>query len=408
MLSKIISDGFDLHSYLGGQNLDHTGQASSKLEILRPPYSIPAYLSEKPDLFDVKHNPSKFDQYGTRGVQQGDQEETDTSLSVWLASVESTWDELSQRGRRTLGGDATGLHVQTLDNGFQIVTLHGACDDLPRMWPPDGAASPGCVLPEGSETASWRAQYEGDDAPRPVLVASLWAPDGCHAQSCVQRCSDQCVWVHGEAANACALHGNADLVLHTWESAKSWDTVVKPQRQMWAVAVEGYADDAVHASLSEHVAMFDFVADPQSFPQLFAQPADACTLCEHVREQVHARCASPSQNRKQPEGMSAHVLIMLPQQGHTYMYTQDQDFSLVFRTQGFDVGEDGSVIVEILGSDRLQGRLTVEHVEAGLTRTVLDSVTEWVTPMQGLSESICVVCVCVCMCVCEHVCVGFV
>ncbi len=468
ILSDLISHGIDLHSYI--EAVSTSRQTTAKLEFARPPYAIPAYLTERPDFFAQalvhththNHSFTSFrglgdDICGTADVDQETRRETANLRGDYEVDATAATGGKSMM----LGGDATGLSVHTCTNGFTVVTLKGTCDDIPRKWPPDNVHAPECRLPkEAAAAASWTwngaKQVQGDvrhDAKardhnnkRPVLISSLWAPSGqseaCPNQSCVEKCRDTCVWVDAEAgAEACALSGYADLVLHTTESVHRWNAVVKPQRQVWAVvradhlltlqdhdvhADSGSSSDHVHAesgsnggsgsdssrhdhklsdsdsnpdswedSESETLRPFDFSVHDGTFPGVFGQRMDACKLCEHVRMRVSARCASPPHTLT-PETTPPHVLIMLPQAGHSLERAPDTKF--MFRTEGFEIGVDGHIVVQLLGKHEFTAVVTVEDQNnSDLVYPVAEGVLQWALPLAGLGD------IHVCVCVSVHI-----
>ncbi len=411
MLSDLISQGIDIHSYI--EAVSTSRQTTAKLETTRPPYVIPAYLSEHPDLFAqiTAHNHSVLENRGdTCGTMQhlNHETQTQTQTQTQIQTQKETTNARSERESDAtaaagvpsmmLGGDATGLHVQKCTNGFTVVTLKGTCDDLPRKWPPDGAHSPGCTLPvEAAAAAQWSGQNQGgagrDDtarnpSKRPVLISSFWAPSGqseaCPNQSCVEQCSDQCVWADAHAAEACALSGYADLVLHTTESKSKWKAAVKPQRQVWAATLTD--SDSVQGrwkdSEPETMDPFDFVVHNGTFPGIFRQPMDACKLCEYVSMRVAARCASPPRTFP-AEKTPPHVLIMFPQSGH-----QIRDSKFIFRTQGFEVGVDGHVVVQLVGKHEYTAVVTIhDQNDTDLVYSVAEGVLQWTLPFAELGDA---------------------
>ena len=347
-IKQLVKDGIDLHTFLDSiRDAESSPRELSKMADLS---GMPSFLQRNPELF-------AFDM------------DEDDAASGWRGEVEMEC-KPSMNAQELLSRDFTGITAQecTLLSGvsededkgglsFTLLSLRGGCEATPRPWPPP----PPCFI---------RSPSSRQTAQRPLVVVSkMEAPPGQTSASTafLEKCSDSCVWLDWTEGAECEARGYADVVIF-WGERMPEPTAIKPMRQLWAyvdlsptAARSGVPDPfAGYMQDPRTATMFDLVISESTFPEMFSTHVDGCSLCRAARSEIESVCKNTGQ-APGVEADAAHVLIMIPQNGHAYA---PHDFKIIYRTTHYRFLEDGVAVVELVGKDSLRIAVGAEYQNA--------------------------------------------
>lgn len=247
----------------------------------------------------------------------------------------------------------TAIECATHGSGSMIVLRSsGRCDAPPRPWPPAGTCGLAPLI-GGTSTTVGVGGFGQIQRLRPVLIAfASWPPPG---DIDLRECSEQCAV---SPNSDCAMEGEADLVIWGWMPKIGGDEAgvslpprghVKPDRQIWGVIGGGEASSPTHP-------MFDMAINGeigQNGDFAGSGEGGMCGICMRARELVMGHCSGEGgEEEEEVEGnfQEAHIIIMMPQQGHNYQRTGMDH--IIMRSSGVPLAgeqEGGGIRVELAG-----------------------------------------------------------
>ena len=407
-IDALVAQGIDLHSFLETLRDPKRTPGHGVRQLYRTlDYRVlPAYLHAHPHLFSFQFAADLVGQAGALGEESDEDGGWRECRRVRGGRLEA--DHSSLRVFSCKVRDEQGLEVAASAH-FTRVQLQGTCDLPARPWPP---LAP-CVLPQDSAALEWTPPVDGAQdnvspaSQRPVVLIWRVLPTGApqydggkvgsagvagegqhqgdqlagirwkrqveafHA-SLVRRCSAECVSMQAEQGwdgDECLHDGYGDLTIYGFDEAKGQltlplDTAFKGQRELWGLVVPPQGPRPSH-QLRSNSSLFELEISLETFPESFensdgdSRPS-VCAVCARVRQLVHQRCERealvPGRGAADP-----HVLIMLPQNGHSYTA---HSLRIVYRVAHLAFLQDGAdVTLDIVGRQEHVLAVGKEHEE---------------------------------------------